>query len=55
MDRKMIPLHRDKPEYEQWREAERIVREELGLGGAREGQVLGAMCSAFIALAEGEE
>jgi hypothetical protein len=47
MDRKMVPLYRDKREMELWKRAESVVREEYDAEQAREGTVLAQICSAY--------
>lgn len=48
MDRKMVPLHRDKREMRLWKVAEETARERLGVESAREGVVLAAICAEYL-------
>lgn len=47
MGRKMVPLHRSKPEYRLWKAAEEKARGQMG-ESAREGEVLAYICAEFV-------
>lgn len=47
MERKMVPLYRDKREMELWQRAEKQARKQIGVT-AREGEVLAAICADYL-------
>jgi hypothetical protein len=51
MERKMVPLYRDKREMELWEKAENIARQEHSADSEREGKILAQICAAYLGAA----